>query len=188
MMKLIAQLKIADYCTLASISFITTAFYYLFGGDYKLAIGCMLLAILCDFFDGILARKYGSSRYGELLDAFFDVAGFLLFPISFYIVYFDVPLIGLAPCVAIMISGCLRLARFVKTGFSDTSASHYVGMPVFYIAFLPILAIFGVNSLLLGSSMLVVAFFMLSEYKFTKPKNPLFGIMLLAAALYFLVS
>lgn len=187
-MKFIQELKAADYCTLASLSFITIAFYCLLSGQYFDAIGYMLLAILCDFFDGMIARKYGGSKYGEMLDAFFDVMGFLVFPIAFYIIYFHIHLIGLIPCIAIVVAGCLRLARFVKTGFSEPSASHYVGMPVFYIALLPIASILGVNSLILGIIMLVVSFMMVTEYKFVKPKNPLFGLVLLAAAFYFLLS
>ncbi len=70
-MNLLRKLKPADYCTASSLLLILISFYFLIHGWYKPAIGSMLLAVLFDFIDGIIARRYGSSPYGKLLDAFF---------------------------------------------------------------------------------------------------------------------
>lgn len=186
-MNLIKELKRADFITILSLILIITAFRYLLVGQQSLAIGIMLLSVLTDFLDGHVARRFGGSDYGKYLDSSYDTLSFLLFPSMYLLVSSDFTVWALLCGIAVIVTGCLRLARFTYQGFDDPDLKHYIGMPVFYIGLVPLAIYIGLPTWLIITYMITASFFMVSEIKFLKPKHPVFVLLLLILATGFLV-
>jgi CDP-diacylglycerol---serine O-phosphatidyltransferase len=87
----------------------------------------LVLAMIADFFDGWVARKYKvTTELGKQLDSLADAISFVVAPaVLSYLYFFEIW--WLAAASAIFIAGCgiLRLATFNIKGGTD----HFVGMP-----------------------------------------------------------
>ena len=185
-MNLLRKLSWADLVTLGSIALVVVAFRLLFTGDRARSIGVMALAIVGDYADGVVARRYGASPYGKLLDSFFDEFEYLLFPAAYLLGATDLA-VAYLPVVFVMVGcGLLRLARFTAEGFSDESARHYMGMPVFYLGFVPVFLYFGVPAQIVSGLVLVASGLMISDIPFAKPRGVVIPAAVLAVAGWFL--
>ncbi len=119
-------IKLPDLFSILNALLGFTAILFVLGGTsvtekaFKNALILILLAVVADGLDGIVARNVESSPLGKYLDSLADMLSFGVAPaIIVYVLsknYFAVPSmyinIVLAFCGAYVISGMLRLARF----------------------------------------------------------------------------
>jgi len=93
------------------------------------AAGLVLAAGICDSLDGLVARRTASeSAFGSRLDSLADLVSFGAAPaLVLYVGALDaVPVVGIGACLAFVLGGAWRLARF-----SLVENRHYfVGLPI----------------------------------------------------------
>ena len=100
---------------------------------------CLMLAGICDLFDGTVARRCKRTEeekmFGIELDSLVDVMSFIALPICIFIA------MGLTnTCYVILymifaLFGVARLAYFnIATADSERAVKYYIGLPVTYVA------------------------------------------------------
>lgn len=186
-MKLLRRLKSPDILTLVGIILVLFAIRSVIIGNYRFAIGIMLSSVLFDFADGLASRLFGSSAYGKFLDSSYDILAYLIFPFLYLIIADRIQGVLLVIFILPILAGILRLARFTNEGFCDKDARYYIGMPVFYLGLLPIAAYYSAPVVFMAVAASIASIFMISEIKFRKPKHPIFGLLLLTVAIFFLI-
>lgn len=98
-------------------------------GDFDLGIRFVLLAILSDGLDGMLARRWGiSSQFGGHLDSLADLVAFGVAPgILFAAAHPDAPgPVRVVVMAMLAIAGAYRLARFQ----TEPQQRDFVGLPI----------------------------------------------------------
>lgn len=138
-----------------------------------IAMLCLIIAGVCDLFDGFIARKCKRNdvqkEFGVQIDSLVDVISFLVFP--------SVILLKMNPATSVlailyMIAGVTRLAWF--NIHTDGNTKYYQGLPVTVVAFiLPI--IYGLelsfNSILFPILFTIIALLFVLNIPIKKPKS-----------------
>ena len=146
---IVKLIKLPDLFSILNALFGFTAILFVLGGTsvtekvLKDALILILLAVVADGLDGIVARNVESSPLGKYLDSLADMLSFGVAPaIVIYVLsknYFAVPAmyinVVLAFCGAYVISGMLRLARFNANLFLERNALpkekvYFEGFPI----------------------------------------------------------
>ena len=100
-------------------------------GNYRLAAGMILLAVLMDSLDGKVARRLSvSSSFGKELDSLCDLVSFGVAPsiLAYSFLLKDFEQFGYLIAAAFATCGALRLARFnVNTGVVK---GYFMGLPI----------------------------------------------------------
>lgn len=99
-------------------------------GEFAWAAGCVGAAALLDSVDGLVARRTGTvGEFGSQLDSLADLVSFGVAPAL--IVYLSslhsLPVAGIGACLAFVLCGAWRLARFQV---ADESRRHFVGLSI----------------------------------------------------------
>jgi CDP-diacylglycerol--serine O-phosphatidyltransferase len=97
--------------------------------DLRLALALVVLAALFDSLDGFIARRNGlDGEFGANLDSLSDLVSFGIVPaMALYRGQVaQLPILGLAGCLAFVLCGGWRLARFPLV----KSAENFVGLPI----------------------------------------------------------
>ena len=98
-------------------------------GDVKWAAGVVVVCGVLDTADGVIARRLElCSPFGAQLDSLADVVAFGVAPaLMLYVgVLKDLPVAGIAACLAFVLCGAWRLARFALIADGD----RFVGLPI----------------------------------------------------------
>lgn len=157
-------------------------------GDFRVAIFCLALSGLCDFFDGKIARTKKNrtddeKKFGIQIDSLCDVVCFGIFPIMIcYCLGMKEPL-GVAVLILYGVASVIRLAYFNVTEEKRQSESggvreYYQGLPITSMAIiLPFLYLirryWGVHFLfVIHIAVAVVGVLFISDIKVKKPHNP----------------
>ena len=198
------MLRFADAFTIANAALGFLAITYISDGKYLLAEVLLLLAVLADGLDGVVARRFGGAKegMGDYLDIMADYLSFCVAPaILFYKLYFDIAstplatrpedvLVGVAAAL-LVICGLLRLARHVAK--AGPAAGRFSGLPTTGAGLLVVLLVADnrlgdvVTSLLIA----VIAALMVTEIPYPKVRgHPAWisgvSVVAAAAALWFL--
>lgn len=190
-MKLIAKISPADFATLLNALLGFLAITYIIDGLFLLAIFLIVIAILVDGLDGMIARWLGSKHeYGRYLDFFADTISFCLGPaILLYLPFYD-PSRGSAwvsweNALTVVVptflvcTGILRLARFAERGYKRMQ---FEGLPTPALAFLVIVLylLFGKDALVEDENLIILSlgsiagsFLMISSVPFPKIRGGL---------------
>ncbi len=154
-----------------------------FMGKVSQAFACLVVAGVCDLFDGMVARRCQRSeaqkQFGIQLDSLVDVMSFLALPVTIGLKigmdrwYYILVLIVFCVC------GIARLAYFnVTTEGGDGPVAYYRGLPVTYSALiLPLTYLLcwvmpqGLFLPLYALVMLVVAGVQVLDVKIIKPRG-----------------
>lgn len=106
-----------------------------------LALSCLLIAGVCDLFDGYVARKCKRTdqekQFGIELDSLVDVFSFIALPISIFINLNLTSWYHLIIYIFFAICGIARLAYFnisLEEENKDKPIKYYSGLPVTYTA------------------------------------------------------
>lgn len=105
----------------------------------KYAMACLIIAGVCDLFDGVIARKCKRTEeeknFGIQLDSLCDVVNFIALPIAIILglkmnMWYNIVIIGI-----FAICGIARLAYFnMSLENNNTPIKYYKGLPVTYTA------------------------------------------------------
>ena len=130
-MKIWQFIERPDYVTLLSGIAAMLAMFQAIEHHFALAASLMLVSVICDYFDGKIARAVNrqNKQFGSMLDTVTDIVSFGVAPVVFaYCVGMTSPL-HMFVLLAFVVAAILRLARFHAMPYSETS---FVGMPVTY--------------------------------------------------------
>ena len=149
----------------------------------------ILLALLADGLDGIIARKFGKSDIGEYLDSMADMTSFVIAPAVFiYYIYSNMPnflfyrhIYLLFALILFLSFGIIRLASFKIMKEKKV----FIGLPTpASTIILLVIAWFRVEFIFILPAVVIIGGLMASNIKFPKP-----GIRMdLIAALLILLS
>ena len=106
--------------------------------DIKYVMICLMLAGICDLFDGTVARRCKRTKeekeFGIELDSLVDVMSFIALPIVI-LSKINKSFIYLPIAIIYVIFAVARLAYFnIKTADSEKAIKSYIGLPVTYAA------------------------------------------------------
>jgi CDP-diacylglycerol---serine O-phosphatidyltransferase len=99
-------------------------------GEYTWAAGSVGVANVLDSIDGLVARRTQTEcELGSQLDSLADLVSFGVAPalIMYLSVLHSLPVAGIGACLAFLLCGAWRLARF-QTG--EQSRRRFVGLPI----------------------------------------------------------
>ncbi len=154
------------------------AIMYIIDGDFRLGMLLILVAIIVDGLDGILARFFKREEgHGVYLDSIADMVSFCFAPsILLYGVYYDLEkgtsfqnldnALTVSASMLVVLFGILRLARFVEKGHKTTA---YMGLPTPAAALIivTVLAVMG-NQFVVLSATIAISFLMISRIDYPK--------------------
>ena len=167
-------------------------------GQLAGAMVCLILAGICDLFDGVIARRCkrdeAAREFGVQIDSLADVINFLALPavLGLYLME-GIGAVRFPVLFGYILSGIIRLAWFNTSASAQGDRSHYDGLPVTYSALiLPILWVFlGFLSGALGAVFTAVAWaaayaltavMFILNVKVAKPRGIWYGIFGVLAA------
>lgn len=114
-------------------------------GQPAAAMICLILAGICDLFDGVVARRCKRDRaageFGVQIDSLADVMNFLALPAVLGIrLMSGIGLLRYPILIGYILCGIIRLAWFNTSAAAEGSGDYYDGLPVTYCALIfPIL-------------------------------------------------
>ncbi len=167
------------------------------------AFACLIVAGVCDLFDGAVARRCKRNEnqklFGIQLDSLVDVMSFLALPIVICICIGMNKWYHLIILTVFAICGIARLAFFnVVAENSDEPVSYYRGLPVTYTALiLPIVYLLAfileknVMVWVMAAVILVIAFMNIFDFKVKKPRGlayPCFAILAIVMLAVYLMA
>ncbi len=108
-------------------------------GRLSIAMICLILAGICDLFDGVIARKCQRTEkekaFGVQIDSLTDMISFIAFPCVIGIFWMRQTGIIMYLVLALYtVCGIIRLAWFNIQADSDAPHHYYDGLPVTYAA------------------------------------------------------
>ena len=172
------------------------------GKDVKYAYSCLMVAGICDLFDGMVARKCKRTeeekQFGIELDSLVDVVNFVALPITLFIAI-GLKSLWFTPLFALFaIAGVARLGYFnVVTADANGPVKFYTGLPVTFSALIfPLLYLLSVPMgekyfLIVYAIMIgVVSILQIAKIKIPKPKGiayAIFGLLAIVMLVVFLV-
>ncbi|MFY9605929.1 MAG: CDP-diacylglycerol--serine O-phosphatidyltransferase [Thermoplasmata archaeon] len=129
-----SKVSLGDLFTLANGVLGFVAITYILDQKFLAATSLLILSMMMDGLDGIIARRFGSKHsMGQVLDSISDSISFAFAPALLVYAEFHAANgralengIVLACAVAILATGLFRLARFSAGGYQ---LSYFVGMP-----------------------------------------------------------
>lgn len=186
-MRVAEMVSIADAFTILNALLGFSAILAAFEGDLELAYVLVVLGVLSDGLDGMVARRFGSKwMIGDFLDIMADTVTFAVAPsVLMYATYRDGlgdtdlgltilagRMLMFAVGALVITLGVLRLARFCYQSDNDGSDLYFTGLPI------PATALLVVTMLLMEWPGLVVAVFtaisavlMVSDLKYPKARG-----------------
>lgn len=147
-------------------------------GDYAAGIGCLMLAGVCDMFDGMVANTKKRDRmeknFGIQIDSLSDLISFGVFPAVFVYLITERTLLSLIVTAFYLLAALIRLAYFnvleeERQKTTTEKRTSYLGLPVTTIAitlpgiYLIFEQFFKNYSLLLGALLVSGIFFLLPK-------------------------
>ena len=203
----IGEYNKAVILTYLGVVFGILGFFFAFSGNFTYAIVCLLIAGVCDAFDGKVARSCerteDGKRFGIEIDSLADTINFVVLPI---VIFFNM---GMTSWYHIIIytmyalAGIIRLAYFNVLAFKENDfkpVDYYTGLPVTTVSFFfPLVYAFSkllpieiMNWIFTGMTLLI-AFLFVFNFKIKKPKGKTLYIFLgisiiMSAAILFLAK
>ena len=173
---MVKLLSIADCVSLTNAFFGFLSLIMVFIGEIRLAFSFILLAILADGLDGIIARKTRESKIGEYLESMADMTSLGIAPAFFiFTAYYK----SVSCCINKNIVLLFVLALFLLLSIIRLASFHIMKEKKFFIG-LPassstiiiiILAYFEIDLYILLLIIIIISFLMISQIHFPKPDN-----------------
>ena len=149
----------------------------------NLAMSCLIIAGICDLFDGAVARKCKRTEeeknFGIQLDSLVDVIDFIALPVAIFLRLEMNEWYHFIIIATFAICGIARLAHF-NVSLEDNSkpVKHYTGLPVTYTAMIfPLFYLlsyvipFNIFTIIYTILIAVVAMLNILKIKIIKPKG-----------------
>lgn len=148
-----------------------------------LAMTALVIAGICDLFDGVIARRCrrdkSETEFGVQIDSLADVVGFLALPAVLGLRLMDGVGIAKYPVIlGYILCGVIRLAWFNTSAAAEGTRTHYDGLPVTYAALIiPVMyAVLGFfpefnAAIIWAAAYLTVAVLFILNVKIAKPRG-----------------
>lgn len=171
---MIKLLSVADCISLINAIFGFLSITIAFIGEIRLAFTFILLAILADGLDGIVARRTNESKIGEYLESMADMTSLSIAPAFFiYTVYYEV----VSCCFYKHFILLLVLTVFLSLNIIRLASFHimkdkkiFIGLPASSSTILIIImAYFKVETIYILPAIIIVSVLMVSNLRFPKP-------------------
>ena len=125
--------------TYIGVLFGITGMYFAVGGKLDQAMICLIVAGLCDLFDGTLAKRFKrddqEKEFGKEIDSLADSVSFLALPLLIGLAISGGSALAVVAYAVYVLAGIIRLAYFNLTGVEETTKGKtYHGLPVTYAA------------------------------------------------------
>lgn len=143
-----------------------------------IALTCLILAGICDLFDGVVARKCKRTEkekaFGVQIDSLADVISFLMFPTVFVLFNSDNKILATIVAGVYILAGVERLGWF-NVNQEEGKKGYYDGLPVTYSALIIPIAnvIFELLNIQFKYTnyiiLIILAFFYVVNVKMKKP-------------------
>ena len=166
------------------------------------AFCCLMVAGICDLFDGMVARRCKRTeeekKFGIELDSIVDTMSFIALPICIFISMELVQVWDVLIFMLFAVAGVARLAYFnIDTADSEKAIKYYTGLPVTYTALIfPLLYLLklpleeNIFLWIVRCAIVIVSVLQILKIKVVKPKGiwyAIFGIMAIALLVVYLV-
>jgi CDP-diacylglycerol--serine O-phosphatidyltransferase len=159
------------------------AIMYIIDGEFHLGMILILLGVLIDGTDGLLAGYLRKEKvHGVYLDSIADMVTFCFAPsILLYGVFYDLELgtsfqsienaLTVAASMLVVLFGIMRLARFIERGHKE---KNFIGLPTPASAVFIVLCVFVIPSqFVVLPFAIIISFLMISELPYPKLAGPL---------------
>lgn len=177
---MIIDLTLADWMTLTGHALVWGALWSSLCGRQEFAIAMLLVAMLIDALDGMVARKLNIARpFGRYLGSFVDLLNYTVVPpLILWKLGFTGPE-ALAVLLIYSTCGLLRLSKFNEIGnIKQDGELAYLGLPVFWVHFV-LMALYFVYWVadtivfraVTAISLLILGFCFILDRPFWKPQN-----------------
>jgi CDP-diacylglycerol--serine O-phosphatidyltransferase len=180
---LLTELSKADYITVLATFLIVNAFWLLWNGQTYLAIAVTFTSMFLDYLDGRVARKFGGSPYGKVLDSLYDILGWVLFPALVVNIQTHWAWWSVIITTLYCLGAAIRLSRFTVAGYVETDKRYYTGMPVSYSRY-ALLVVLLAGAKISVTMLAIMIPLMVSSRLFRKSPPVLMQINLLYAAVF----
>lgn len=180
-MKVIGVYRKCDFVTMAGTCFAVTGILCANNLKPTFAVFCLIMAAICDAFDGVVARRFRSLKeqeiYGVELDSLSDAISFGVLPMMIVQNLTVHNIYTYAISVFFVLCGVIRLAYFnMLTTTKKSSGKEFIGLPitasaiiipaVYFISFL-IKAKY--NTIIFPVTLLITGILFISPFKLKKP-------------------
>lgn len=169
--------------------------------NLRIALTCLMIAGICDMFDGTVARlckrTEQEKQFGIQIDSLADVVCSVVFPVVIFMHSVEIntnirqtvnsEMLTYLIATLYIVCGVARLTWFnINTADKDNKAEYYTGLAVTYIAvILPIMHligfIFDLCNLTYYITMLVTSFLFVANFKMKKPGKVSYIVFMLLA-------
>ena len=146
-------------------------------------MSCLIIAGVCDMFDGFVARKCKRDEeekdFGVQLDSLVDSISFIAFPIVIFLKSISNNVFTIIALILFAICGIARLAYFnIKVENNNEPVKFYTGLPVTYTALIfPILYLIkglldqNIFEIMIIANIFIVSILNILKIKVPKPKG-----------------
>lgn len=185
-MKFIGVYRKCDFVTMAGTCFAVTGIILASNMYTMYAVFCLILAAICDAFDGVVARKIKSTKeqgvYGVELDSLSDAISFGVLPMMITQSLILTPsLIVYIISVFFCLCGVIRLAYFnMLASTKQSDGKEFIGVPITASAIiLPIIYFisyffkFKYASIIFPITLLITGILFITPIKLKKPSQNL---------------
>ena len=181
MLKILKDIKIADYFTFLNLISGFLAIYFLFLSNIRISVILLYVAVIMDGVDGIVAENFEKSLLGKNLDSLADIVSFGVYPA---LLVSKIALVSVFISSFYLLAGIIRLARFNVMERED-----FIGCPITVPALIIASATYlYFDALLINISTLLLSFLMISDVSYPKIKRKeymiLAGLIILLAMLF----
>ena len=192
--RFIVYLTSVDLLTLASLLVSSFGLLSAFHGMLTLAIGFMLLAMLTDMLDGLMARHMKmESEFGKYLDSFCDVFTYALLPLFILFQFGMQDLLSLGALFAYLTCGLLRLSRFnIVSTVDSEGVAYHLGLQIIWSHLLVVVAfplwmwLGELARFPLSVMLFVMSYYMIRNLRFPKPvRYTLQAVIILAVTIIY---
>jgi CDP-diacylglycerol--serine O-phosphatidyltransferase len=171
---MIKLLSIADTITIMNAVLGFLAILMAFSNQFQLAASFILLGLLADGFDGIVARRMGNGQMGEYLETIADMISLSVAPLALlYKTYYDT--IVVQPSMHLLLGAVIIFSLICSmirlSSFSLLKKKHvFVGLPTSASAvFLVLVSFLKIEPLYVIPFIVIFALAMISPVRFPKP-------------------
>ncbi len=167
-------LSFADSITIMNAVLGFLAILMVFSNQFQLAASFILLGLLADGLDGIVARRMGNGQMGEYLESIADMVSLSIAPLALlYKTYYDmvVPQLSLHMILSVVLVFSLVCSMIRLSSFSLLKEKNFfVGLPTSASAvFLVLSSFLKPDILMILPFIIVLSFAMISSIHFPKP-------------------
>ncbi|MDI6889149.1 MAG: CDP-diacylglycerol--serine O-phosphatidyltransferase [Methanocellales archaeon] len=167
---ILRMIKLPDLVTVVNALLGFTAILMVVYGNLSNAAALVVLAVVADGVDGVVAREIEHSAFGINLDSLADLVSFGVAPAMIgYLLMKEVsPYVASALSAAYLVCGTLRLARFNVSAKTDV----FLGLPMTACGiWVALLVMARAHALILIGSFVILPILMVSDIEYSKIRD-----------------